>query len=119
MTSAYKNEAANWGFEEMIDHDERYVKAREHMEVALQALGQRRARCAGLRPPEWRVLQSGEDQARQSQGQVFQRSGAAARPAVTARAASAHSGRAVGPGLDLAASMAEMQFVPRAPRRRA
>jgi FMN-dependent oxidoreductase (nitrilotriacetate monooxygenase family) len=34
VTSAYKNEAANWGYEEMIDHDERYVKAREHMEVA-------------------------------------------------------------------------------------
>ncbi len=33
VTSAYKNEAANWGFEEMIEHDERYVKAREHMEV--------------------------------------------------------------------------------------
>jgi FMN-dependent oxidoreductase (nitrilotriacetate monooxygenase family) len=34
VTSAYKNEAANWGYEEMIEHDERYVKAREHMEVA-------------------------------------------------------------------------------------
>jgi FMN-dependent oxidoreductase (nitrilotriacetate monooxygenase family) len=33
VTSAYKNEAANWGYEEMIDHDERYVKAREHMGV--------------------------------------------------------------------------------------
>ena len=34
VTSAYKNEAANWGYEEMIDHDERYVRAREHMSVA-------------------------------------------------------------------------------------
>ena len=34
VTSAYKNEAANWGYEVMIDHDERYVKAREHMSVA-------------------------------------------------------------------------------------
>lgn len=34
VTSAYKNEAANWGYEEMIDHDERYVKAREHIQVA-------------------------------------------------------------------------------------
>lgn len=34
VTSAYKNEAANWGYEEMIEHDERYVRAREHMLVA-------------------------------------------------------------------------------------
>lgn len=34
VTSAYKNEAANWGYEEMIEHDERYVRAREHMQVA-------------------------------------------------------------------------------------
>src|SRR5580658_835905 len=34
VTSAYKNEAANWGFDEMMDHDERYVRAQEHMHVA-------------------------------------------------------------------------------------
>src|SRR6187551_3412308 len=27
-------DSANWGYEEMIDHDERYVKAKEHMQVA-------------------------------------------------------------------------------------
>jgi FMN-dependent oxidoreductase (nitrilotriacetate monooxygenase family) len=34
VTSAYKNEAANWGFDEMMEHDERYVRAKEHMHVA-------------------------------------------------------------------------------------
>jgi len=34
VTSAYKNEAANWGFDEMMEHDERYVRAQEHMAVA-------------------------------------------------------------------------------------
>lgn len=34
VTSAYKNEAANWGFDEMMEHDERYVRATEHMHVA-------------------------------------------------------------------------------------
>ena len=34
VTSAYQNEAANWSYEEMIEHDERYVRAREHMQVA-------------------------------------------------------------------------------------
>ncbi len=34
VTSAYKSEAANWGFDVMIDHDERYVRAQEHLQVA-------------------------------------------------------------------------------------
>ena len=29
VTSAYKNEAANYGFDEMMEHDERYVRAQE------------------------------------------------------------------------------------------
>ncbi len=34
VTSAYKGEAANWGFDIMMDHDERYVRAQEHLQVA-------------------------------------------------------------------------------------
>ena len=34
MTSAYKNEAANYGFDIMMDHDERYERAQEFLEVA-------------------------------------------------------------------------------------
>ncbi|MDN2582910.1 NtaA/DmoA family FMN-dependent monooxygenase [Aquibium sp. ELW1220] len=33
VTSAYKNEAANWGFDTMLPAAERYEKAREHMKV--------------------------------------------------------------------------------------
>jgi len=33
VTSAYKNEAANWGFDKMMPAVERYEKAREHMQV--------------------------------------------------------------------------------------
>ncbi len=33
VTSAYKGEAANWGFDVMMDHDERYVRAQEHLQV--------------------------------------------------------------------------------------
>jgi long-chain alkane monooxygenase len=33
VTSAYKNEAANYGFDEMMDHDERYVRAQEFLDV--------------------------------------------------------------------------------------
>jgi FMN-dependent oxidoreductase (nitrilotriacetate monooxygenase family) len=34
VTSAYKNEAANWGFDVMMDHDERYERAQEFLQVA-------------------------------------------------------------------------------------
>jgi len=34
VTSAYKNEAANYGFDEMMDHDERYERAQEFLAVA-------------------------------------------------------------------------------------
>src|SRR6202167_6292981 len=34
VTSAYKNEAANYGFDVMMEHDERYVRAQEFLEVA-------------------------------------------------------------------------------------
>jgi FMN-dependent oxidoreductase (nitrilotriacetate monooxygenase family) len=36
VTSAYKNEAANYGFDEMMDHDERYVRAHEFLDVAFK-----------------------------------------------------------------------------------
>lgn len=36
VTSAYKNEAANYGFDDMMDHDERYVRAQEFLDVAFK-----------------------------------------------------------------------------------
>src|SRR6201992_1408125 len=35
VTSAYRNEAANYGFDDMMDHDERYVRAQEFRVVTL------------------------------------------------------------------------------------
>ena len=34
VTSAYENEAASYGFEVMMDHDNRYLRAQEFLEVA-------------------------------------------------------------------------------------
>jgi FMN-dependent oxidoreductase (nitrilotriacetate monooxygenase family) len=36
VTSAYKSEAANWGFDVMMEHDDRYVKAQEHLDVCFR-----------------------------------------------------------------------------------
>src|ERR1700712_93540 len=35
VTSAYKNEAANYGYDTMIPHDERYLRATEHMKIVV------------------------------------------------------------------------------------
>src|SRR5271165_7117097 len=35
VTSRSKNEAANWGYEKMIEHDARYDQAQEHLHVAV------------------------------------------------------------------------------------
>jgi len=39
VTSAYKNEAANYGFDVMMDHDERYERAQEFLQVACALWG--------------------------------------------------------------------------------
>ena len=36
VTSAYKNEAANYGFDDMMEHDERYVRAQEFLDIAFK-----------------------------------------------------------------------------------
>jgi FMN-dependent oxidoreductase (nitrilotriacetate monooxygenase family) len=33
VTSAFKNEAANWGYDKMMPHAQRYARAREHLRV--------------------------------------------------------------------------------------
>jgi FMN-dependent oxidoreductase (nitrilotriacetate monooxygenase family) len=35
VTSAHKNEAANWGYDVMIEHGERYARAQEHLAVTM------------------------------------------------------------------------------------
>jgi long-chain alkane monooxygenase len=39
VTSAYKNEAANWGHDPIMPHAERYERAREHMQVVFDLWG--------------------------------------------------------------------------------
>lgn len=113
VTSAYKNEAANWGFEEMIDHDERYVKAREHMEVACKlwdsvesdALVFDRQSGVFCNPEKIKLVNH--------KGKYFNvRGPLPVLPSPQGRPVLIQAGQSA-PGLDLAASMAEMQFVSR------
>src|SRR5579872_2893054 len=88
VTSAYKNEAANYGFDEMMDHDERYVRAQEFLEVAFK-----RARSRARH-----LCRSGEGSSDRSSRPLFQRPRAAAGAAVAAAPAGGDSGGPVRTG---------------------
>jgi FMN-dependent oxidoreductase (nitrilotriacetate monooxygenase family) len=113
VTSAYKNEAANWGFETMIDHDERYVKATEHMQVAC-ALWDSVEPDALVFDKESGIFCNPEKiKLVNHKGKYFNvRGPLPVLPSPQGRPVLIQAGQS-GPGLDLAATYAEMQFVSR------
>jgi FMN-dependent oxidoreductase (nitrilotriacetate monooxygenase family) len=113
VTSAYKNEAANWGYEEMIEHDERYVRAREHIQVAC-ALWDSVAKDAIVFDKATGVF---ADPAKihliNHKGKYFNvRGPLPVMPSPQHRPVLIQAGQSPA-GIDLAASVAEMQFVGR------
>jgi len=110
VTSAYKGEAANWGFDVMMDHDERYARAQEHLQVACalwdsverDALVLDRASGVFVDPAKVHRLDF--------RGQYFNvRGPLPALPSPQQRPVIIQAGQS-GPGMDLAAKYAEMQF---------
>ena len=110
VTSAYKGEAANWGFDVMMDHDERYVRAQEHLQVAC-ALWDSVERDALVFDRESGVFVDPEKVHRLDfRGQYFNvRGPLPALPSPQQRPIIIQAG-ASGPGMDLAAKYADMQF---------
>ena len=110
VTSAYKNEAANWGFDTMMDHDERYRRAQEHLEVAC-------ALWSSIEPDFLVFDREGGvfgDPAKvhrlDFRGQYFSvRGPLPALPSPQGRPVIIQAGQS-GPGMDLAATYAEVQF---------
>ena len=109
VTSRSKNEAANYGYKKMIEHDERYERAQEHLGVA--------ARCgtASSPMPSCSIARKAYSAIRKGaslelRGRILQRARAVARVAVAAaRPVIIQAGQS-GPGMDLAAHYADMQF---------
>jgi FMN-dependent oxidoreductase (nitrilotriacetate monooxygenase family) len=110
VTSAYKSEAANWGFDTMMEHDDRYVKAQEHLEVCFKlwnsvepdALVLDRDSGMFVDPKKVHRLDFG--------GQFFNvRGPLPALPSPQQRPIIIQAGSS-GPGMDLAAKYADMQF---------
>jgi long-chain alkane monooxygenase len=102
VTSRSKNEAANYGYKKMIEHDLRYERAQEHLSVCCalwdsiepDAIVLDRENCIFGIPEKVHLL-----------GRILQRARAAARLAVAAAPAGNHSGRPIrsgnGPGRPL------------------
>ena len=96
VTSAYKNEAANYGFDD-DDGPRRALRARAGISRScLQAMGQRRKGCAGRRSREGHIRRSGQGAPDRSPRPVFQRPRSASGIAVAATAAGHHPGRSFG-----------------------
>jgi long-chain alkane monooxygenase len=110
VTSAYKGEAANWGFDVMIDHDERYVRAQEHLQVAC-ALWDSVEPDALVFDRESGVFVDPDKVHRLDfRGQFFNvRGPLPALPSPQQRPVIIQAGSS-GPGMDLAAKYAELQF---------
>ena len=110
VTSAYKGEAANWGFDVMIDHDERYVRAQEHLQVAC-ALWDSVEPDALVFDRESGVFVDPDKVHRLDfRGQYFNvRGPLPALPSPQQRPVIIQAGSS-GPGMDLAAKYAELQF---------
>ena len=113
VTSAYKNEAANYGFDTMIPHDERYLRATEHMKIVVDlwdsvekdAILMDRAGGILADPDKVHLLNH--------RGKYYNvRGPLPVVPSPQGRPVMIQAGQS-GPGMELAARFADMQFVQR------
>jgi FMN-dependent oxidoreductase (nitrilotriacetate monooxygenase family) len=110
VTSAYKNEAANYGFDVMMDHDERYRRAQEFLEVACK-LWDSVEKDAIVTDRETGIFADPAKVHRiDHRGRYFNvRGPLPALPSPQQRPVIIQAGLS-GPGMDLAATYADMQF---------
>jgi long-chain alkane monooxygenase len=110
VTSAYKSEAANYGFDEMMDHDERYVRAQEFLEVACKLWDSIEPDALVL--DRERGIYADPDKVHRidHRGRYFNvRGPLPALPSPQRRPVIIQAGLS-GPGMNLAATFAELQF---------
>ena len=110
VTSAYKNEAANYGFDEMMDHDERYVRAREFLEVAFKLWASVEPGALVLDRERGIYADPAKVHRVDHRGRYFNvRGPLPALPSPQRRPVVIQAGLS-GPGMNLAATFAELQF---------
>jgi FMN-dependent oxidoreductase (nitrilotriacetate monooxygenase family) len=110
VTSAYKGEAANWGFDVMMDHDERYLRAQEHLQVACALWDSVEPDALMLDRESGVFVDPAKVHRLDFRGRYFNvRGPLPALPSPQQRPVIIQAGQS-GPGMDLAAKYADMQF---------
>jgi FMN-dependent oxidoreductase (nitrilotriacetate monooxygenase family) len=110
VTSAYKSEAANWGFDVMMEHDDRYVKAQEHLDVCFKLWNSVEPDALVLDRDSGVFADPGKVHRLDFRGDFFNvRGPLPALPSPQQRPIIIQAGSS-GPGMDLAAKYADMQF---------
>ena len=110
VTSAYKWEAMNWGFEEMMDHGERYRRAQEFLEVTCLLWDSIEADAVILNRDTGEFLDPKKVHRLDFSGDYFNvRGPLPAMPSPQQRPLIIQAGQS-GPGMDLAAKYADLQF---------
>jgi len=110
VTSAYGSEAANWGFDEMMDHDERYVRAQEHLKVCRALWDSVEPDALVLDRENGVFADPAKVHRLDFRGKYFNvRGPLPALPSPQQRPIIIQAGSS-GPGMDLAATYADMQF---------
>ena len=110
VTSAYKNEAANYGYDEMMEHDERYVRAQEFLSVACQLWDSIEPDAVILDREKGVFMDPSKVHRIDHRGKYFNvRGPLPALPSPQRRPVIIQAGLS-GPGLQLCADFAELQF---------
>jgi FMN-dependent oxidoreductase (nitrilotriacetate monooxygenase family) len=113
VTSAYKNEAANWGFSKMPDPAERYRRAREHLQIVTDLWGSVEADAILLDREGERFGDPDKVHLLDHVGEHFSvRGPLPTMPSPQGRPIIIQAGQSPD-GMDLAATYADMQFVSR------
>ncbi len=110
VTSAYKWEAMNWGFDVMMEHDERYRRAQEFLQVACQLWDSVEPDAPVLDRDKGLFLDPDKVHRLDFRGDYFNvRGPLPALPSPQQRPLIIQAGQS-GPGMDLAAKYADLQF---------
>ena len=110
VTSAYKWEAMNWGFDVMMDHDERYRRAQEFLQVACQLWDSIEPDAPVLDRDKGLFVDPDKVHRLDFRGDYFNvRGPLPALPSPQQRPVIIQAGQS-GPGMDLAAKYADLQF---------
>jgi FMN-dependent oxidoreductase (nitrilotriacetate monooxygenase family) len=113
VTSAYRNEAANYGFKEMLPPAERYARAREHMKVVFGLWDSVEADALKIDRENGIFVDPGKVHFLDHEGEYYSvRGPLPALPSPQGRPMVIQAGQSTD-GMDLAGTFADLQFVAR------